>query len=78
MPRKLKTILNRYREDKTTHVSFHIPPEGLIDEDQCCAVSNELYELSTSGWEKREATKLLYRELPQKTGLYLFAWRPYF
>jgi hypothetical protein len=64
-----------HKSDATPYVSVALPINSLGDSVLCCAVSAWLRK-DGRHWERRVATSILWQQLPDTAGLYMFLWLP--
>lgn len=64
-----------HRDDPPPMLAFDVPLNYLMDTDHCNMVTEEFKRLGTA-WVTRKAVRNLWEQLPKKSGLYMFVWRP--
>lgn len=74
----LPDALNLHSEEVPHALAFTIAPDRLLNENKCLTLRESFRKLSDGGWERVRATESLYNTLPDKGGIYLFLWEPYF
>ncbi|TDD62073.1 hypothetical protein E1263_05530 [Kribbella antibiotica] len=73
----LSRLVQRHRDEPSPVLSTDWAFLRLLDQSGMSMLSDDL---STAGspWEVYEATERLWEMLPDKPGLYMFVWRPWF
>lgn len=66
-------ILAKHRESPPAGLSMVLPFHHHMDTDFCNAISADIQNLSTA-WEKRRATRDLWKQLPAQSGIYMFVF----
>jgi hypothetical protein len=64
-----------HREDPSPSLPFALPIDRLMDDAYCQNIGGAL-AAAGSDWMSKKATKELWRQLPEKPGLYMFVWTP--
>lgn len=73
----LERAVHRNRDEPSPTLDVNWALLRLLDQSGTQALCGDLREYG-SGWEVFEATEHLYETLPDKPGLYMFVWRPWF
>lgn len=74
---RLKQCLQLYRDDPPPILQFSVPLDRLMDAEHCIMLE-QLLENAGGAWETRKAMPSLGDQLPDRSGLYMFVWRPPF
>ena len=75
----LKDSLARHRTDSAVDLHLKPPIGKLLDPDLCRMVQEDIQRWSDGeGWEIQQATPALGPNLPDRSGVYMFVWKPPF
>jgi hypothetical protein len=74
---EIRDVVHKFRDEPAADLLFQPSIEYFMDSEYCKSLDRVIHKPGTK-WERLVATETLASQIPEKSGIYMFVWRPEF